>query len=128
MLVVGNQQHQHIDRVLEVLEQTDLSLHSSLPGTISHDHPPESTNPHRPSKDPVDTPGDDERRPDRPTEPPDMAEGTGERGGEWRATERVEAVVSRMSRGHTLGAGGSGGEEHRPQRPDEPPNEARAEA
>ena len=43
------------------------------------DHPDKvamTRNPPRPSEDPVDVTADDERRPDAPTEPPDMPEGT----------------------------------------------------
>ena len=50
-------------------------------------------NPARPSEDPGDTTGDDERHPDEPTEPPDQPKGARVRGGE----ERVEASASESS-------------------------------
>ena len=69
--------------------------------------------------DPADATGDDERRPDTPTEPPDQPEGTTERGGEQRV-EKAESRESRESREHTGSAGdvdddgGGTGEPHEP--------------
>ena len=51
----------------------------TAPKMTSEDHPDEDggpTNPTRPSRDPEDATGDDEHRPDAPTEPPNMPEGT----------------------------------------------------
>jgi hypothetical protein len=81
-----------------------------------------STNPTRPSRDPADATGDDEHRPDAPTEPPDMPEGTRGRGS-W---ERVETGVSRASR-EVEGGPGDDDEEHRSLRSDEPPDEPSTE-
>ena len=54
--------------------------------SASRDHQDaETTDPHRPSRDPADATGDDERRPDTPTEPPNMPEGTRRQWGDERA-------------------------------------------
>jgi hypothetical protein len=84
------------------------------------DHPDDrddakSTNHSRPSEDPADATGDDERRPDAPTEPPDMPEGTRGRGS-W---ERVEMGASREVEG---GPADDGDEGRRPGRFDGPPD------
>ena len=85
-----------------------------------HNHPEDAvtTDPPRPSEDPADAMGDDEHRPDAPTEPPDMPEGMRRRG-TW---ERVEKRVSGASRGVQEDLGVDGDEERRPGWPDEPPD------
>ena len=59
-------------------------------GGISKPTAPEM-DPTRPSRDPAGTTGDDERRPDGPTEPPDKPQGAGGRDGD----ARVETEMSR---------------------------------
>ena len=66
--------------------------------------------PARPSEDPGDTTGNDERHPDEPTEPPDKPEGMGWRGSEQRVGE-VELRVSRVSTEGAETAGDNGDEE-----------------
>ena len=99
----------------------------TAPETTSKDHPDEDggpTNPTRLSSDPGDATGDDERRPDTPTDPPDQSEGTRGRGGEERV-ESSELRVSRAPNDVQEGLGENIDEECRPRRPGEPPNEAR---
>ena len=76
------------------------------------------TDPHRPSRDPADAMGDDEHRPDAPTEPPNKPEGTRRRWGD----ERAETGVPELSRGVEESLGVDGNEEGRPGWPDEPPD------
>ena len=80
------------------------------------------TDPTRPSRDPEDATGDDERRPDAPTEPPNMPEGTKGRGSR-DGDARVETEVSRTSRGHAEGTGDSSIKARRPEKPDQLPDE-----
>jgi hypothetical protein len=97
--------------------------------SASRDHPDDdakSTNPCRPSRDPADATGDDERRPDAPTEPPDMPEGTRGRGSRERVETRVTRV-SESSRDVDEDPGEVGGEERRPGVPDEPFDEPNVE-
>ena len=90
-------------------------------------HPAETettTDPARPSEDPADATGDDERRPDEPTEPPDKPEGAGRRDGE-QSVEEVESSEAEVSRESTDGAeatGDDGDDERRPGKPDELPD------
>jgi hypothetical protein len=92
---------------------------TSVP-SAERSHPvAETTDPPRPSEDPADTTGDDERRPDGPTEPPDKPEGARGRRGE----ARVETRRSKASREVEGGAGDDDDEERRPGKPDEPSNE-----
>ena len=101
---------------------------ASAPNAL-HDHPGEDammTDPPRRSEDPADATGDDERRPDAPTEPPNMPEGTRRRG----IREQVETRVS-ASRGGAEGTGDDGVEMRRPEKPNKPNHEvegARVEA
>ena len=79
-----------------------------------HWHPDDASmrNPPKPSEDPGDVTGDDERHPDAPTEPPDLPEGMRR---QWRQ-EQVEMRVSRVlgaSRGSAQGTGDDGIETHR---------------
>jgi hypothetical protein len=79
-------------------DKTSTSASSAL-----RDHPDvEATDSPRPSEDPVDTTGDDGRRPDKPTEPPDVL----------KASREVEG-----------GAGDGDDDEHRPEKRDEPSND-----
>ena len=92
--------------------------------SASRNHPTDmetTTDPARPSEDPADATGDDERPPDAPTEPPDKPDGMGRREGE-QSVEEVEAEVSRASVEGTEAAGDDGDEERRPGKPDEPPD------
>jgi hypothetical protein len=95
----------------------------------SSDHPDKdaaTTNPTRPSIDPADTMGDNEHRPDVPTEPPDQPEGTREQ----RSEPRVETREVRSLRVSTEGAettGDDGDDERRLAVPDEPPDELYSE-
>ena len=84
--------------------------------SASCDHPAMSTDTPRPSEDTGDATGDDEHRPDAPTEPPDTPKGTRGRGGELKAETRT----SGMSRGAEEDAGSDGDEERRARKPDEP--------
>jgi hypothetical protein len=68
----------------------------------------ETPDPTRPSRDPADATGDDERRPEVPTEPPDQPKGTRARGSE----QRVEEVESRALRGVEKGAEAIGGDDN----------------
>ena len=77
------------------------------------------TNPTRPSRDPEDTTGDDERRPDAPTELPNIPEGTGGRDGE----ARVKTAVSEASTESAGGTGKNRDESCRPMKPDVPHDE-----
>ena len=73
-------------------------------------HPAETettTDPARPSEDPADATGDDERRPDEPTEPPDKPEGAGRQDGE-QSIEEVESSEAEVSRESTDGAEATG--------------------
>lgn len=87
-------------------------------GGISKPTAPE-TDPTRPSRDPEDATGNDERRPDAPTEPPDMPGGTRGRG----SREGVETEVSRGPNRAAEATGGNGDETRRPEKPDGSPNE-----
>ncbi|KAF8551499.1 hypothetical protein OG21DRAFT_1486934 [Imleria badia] len=61
-------------------DQGQKSTTTANAQSASCDHPHEdamTTNPARPLEDPADATGDDEHRPDAPTEPPDMPEGMG---------------------------------------------------
>ena len=74
--------------------------------------------------------GDDEHRPDAPTEPPNIPEGTRRRGSRERVKTRVSRV-SEVPRGSTEGTGDDGVETHRPAKPGDPDDEvegARVEA
>ena len=98
--------------------------------SASCDHPTETettTDLGRPSEDPADATGDDERRPDEPTEPPDKPEGMGWRGSEQRVGE-VELRVSRASTEGAEAAGDDGDEERRPVKPNEPPDRPQVES
>ena len=78
--------------------------------STSRDHPPDTettTDPSRPSEDPADSTGDDERHPDEPTEPPDKPEGAGRRDGE-RSVEEVESRKAEVSRESREGVKGTG--------------------
>ena len=77
-------------------DQGQLTKTSASAQSASRDHPDtETTDLTRPSRDPEDATGDDERCQDAPTEPPDMPEGTRGQG----SRKGVEADVSRRSRG-----------------------------
>jgi hypothetical protein len=73
------------------------------------------TDPTRPSEDPADVMGDDKRRPDAPTEPPDMPEGTRGRGS-W---EQAEMGVFEVARGGERGLGDDSNKDRRPGTSDE---------
>ena len=78
----------HHDQAKATRDQGDQAETSASAPSASRDHPGKDTvtrNPPRPSEDPADATGDDERRPDTPTEPPDKPEGTRRRWGEERA-------------------------------------------
>ena len=90
-------------------------------GGISKPTAPE-TDPTRPSRDPEDATGDDERRPDAPTEPPNMPEGMRGRGSR-DGNARVETEVSRTSRGHAEATGEISDEPRRPTKPNDSPDE-----
>ena len=83
----------------------------------------------RPSEDPADATGDDERRPDEPTEPPDMPEGTGRRDDRQRVDEvgSSEAEVSRELTDGAEATGNDGDDERRPGKPDELPDKPQVE-
>ena len=83
------------------------------------------TDPPQPSKDPGDVMGDDEHRPDAPTEPPDKPLDEEVEGArvECLEVERAETGVSEVSgvlRGSAEGTGDDGVKTHRPADPDEP--------
>ena len=70
---------------------------ASMEAAAICDHPDaEITDLTRPSRNPEDATGDNKRRQDAPTEPPDMPEGTRGQGSQ----KGIEADVSRRSRGH----------------------------
>ena len=91
---------------------------ASTPSAL-RDHPGEdamTTDPPRPSEDPADATGDDECRPDAPTEPPDMPEGMRRRGiQEW-----VETRVSGVLRVGAEGTGDDGIKTRWPEKPNKP--------
>lgn len=78
--------------------------------------------PTEPSEDPADMPGNDERGADMPSGPPDMPEGTGERGGNQRVEEVTEAVKSGESGEGERATDEAGNAERRPEKPLEPPD------
>ena len=89
------------DEVKATRDQDQESTTSTSAQSTLHDHPDKDTgmrNPTRPSEDPGDAMGDDEHRPDAPTEPPNKpldeeVEGTRVEGSE------VEMAVVEASRG-----------------------------
>ena len=95
--------------------------------SASCDHPTETettTDLGRPSEDPAEATGDDERHPDEPTEPPDKPEGAGRRDGE-QSVEEVESSEVEVLRASTEGVeavGDDGDEERRPGKPEKPPD------
>ena len=96
--------------------------------SVSRDHPTDTettTDPARLSENPVDMTGNDERRPDAPTEPPDKPEGTGGRGGELRVeeVESRELEAPRASRG-CAGGTDDDGETRQPGKLTRPPDSA----
>ena len=106
------------------------STTSASARSASRGHPTDTettTDASRPSEDPADATGDDERRPDEPTEPPDKPEGMRWRGSEQRVGE-VELRVSRASTEGVEAAGDDGDEERRPGKPDEPPDRPQVES
>jgi hypothetical protein len=106
------------DKDCRAHERVDDKTGASAPSAL-RDHPDEDAetrNPPRPLEDPGDMTGDDERRPDGPTEPPDQPEGTRGRGGE----ARVETAVLKASRDVEEGPSEDGDEDRRPGVPDEP--------
>ncbi|KAF8546130.1 hypothetical protein OG21DRAFT_1528030 [Imleria badia] len=85
-------------------DQGDRLTTSASAPNVLHDHPDqvaETTDLARPSASPADATGDDEHRPDAPTELPDQPEGTRERSGEQRVekAELRELRELRESRG-----------------------------
>ena len=102
-------------------DQGDQAKTSASAPSAPHDHPGHTmtTDPPRPSEDPVDTTGDYERRPDAPTEPPDMPEGTKRRG----SREQVEPRVSGVLRGSAQGTGDDGAKTRPPVKPGDPDDE-----
>ena len=97
----------HHDQAKATRDQGHQSATSTSTPSASHDHPGEDAvtrNTPRPSEDPADATGDDEQRPDAPTEPPDMPEGMRRRGSQ----ERVETRVSGASRGSAWGTDDDG--------------------
>ena len=109
--------------------QTPVTTSASA-RSASRDHPSDmetTTDPSRPSEDPADATGDDERRPEEPTEPPDKPEGMGWRGSKQRVGE-VELRVSRVSTEGAETAGDNGDEELRPGKPEEPPDRPQVES
>ena len=104
--------------------------HPSLPAralSAPRGHPgkdAERTAPPRSSEDPADVTGDDEHRPDAPTEPPNKPKGTRGR----RSQERVETRALRALREVEEDLGKDSDEQRRPQRPDKPPGEPRVES
>ena len=118
--------HERIDdersRVETSEDETVTTTISASAPSASCDHPDEdavTTDPARPSRDPEDATGNDERRPDAPTEPPDMPGGTRGRG----SREGVETEVSRGPNRAAEATGGNGDETRRPEKPDGSPNE-----
>jgi hypothetical protein len=106
----------HHDQAKATTDQGHQSTTSaSAPPSVSRDLPDEdakTTDLPRPSRDPADATGDDERRPDAPTEPPDKPEGRKGRRGETR-------VKTGVSEG-TGDEGDDGVETRRPEMPGEP--------
>ena len=118
--------HEHIDdkrnRVETSEDETITTTISASAPSASCDHPDKDAmtmDPTRPSRDPAGATGNDERRPDKLTEPPDKPEGTGGRDGEVK----VETGVPRASRVHADGTGDDSAEMRRPEKPDDSPNE-----
>ena len=66
------------DEVKATRDQDQESMTSASARSAPRDHLDNAItrNPTRPSEDPGDATGDNEHRPDAPTEPPDMPEGT----------------------------------------------------
>ncbi|KAF8547286.1 hypothetical protein OG21DRAFT_1490356 [Imleria badia] len=97
----------HPNKAKATTDQGDQSATSAKAQSASRDHQDRdavSTNLARTSIGPADATGDDERRPDAPTEPPDQPEGTKEQGGELRV-EAAESESRESSRWCTEGAG-----------------------
>jgi hypothetical protein len=105
----------HHDQAKATTDQGHQSTTSASAPSVSHDLPDEDTKTTdlpRPSRDPADATGDDEHRPDAPTEPPDKPKGRKGRRGETR-------VKTGVSEG-TGDEGDDGVETRRPEKPGEP--------
>ena len=94
--------------------------------SVSRDHPGHgmTRNPPRPSEDPADAMGNNEHRPDAPTEPPDKPKGMRRRWGEERAEMGV-SEMSGVSRGSAWGTGDDGVETRRVMKPSKAQVESR---
>ena len=114
------------DQVKATQDQDQESATSASAQSASHDHPgtdATTTDPARPSEDLADTMGDDEHRPDAPTEPPNKpldeeVEGTRVEGSE------VKTAMAEVLRGVQESPDEDGSDEDRPGMADEPPDEA----
>jgi hypothetical protein len=114
----------HTDQAEATRDQGRPTKTNASALSASRDHQDAvTTNPPRPSEDPADATGDDERRPDAPTEPPNKPEGMRGQG----SRERAETGVFEAARGGERGPGEDGDEECRPGRPDEPPDKPEVE-
>ena len=83
--------------------------------------------PPQPSEDPGDATGDDERRPDAPTEPPDKPLDEEVEGARVEGSE-VETAMAEASRVVQESPDEDGSDERRPGMADEPPDEAQVES
>ena len=123
----------HHDQAKATRDQGLQPATSASAPSASCDHPGEdavTTDPPRPSEDPVDVTGDNERRPDTPTEPPDLPEGTRRQWGEERAETGVSEVLGAL-RGSAKCTADNGIKTHQPAKPGDPDDEvegARVEA
>ena len=112
------------DEVKATRDQDQESTTSASAGSAPRNHPDKDTgtkNPTRPSEDLGDATGDDERRPDAPTEPPDKPLDEEVEGARVEGSE-VETGVPESSRDVEESPHMDGDEERRPGWPDEPPD------
>ncbi|KAG8221649.1 hypothetical protein J3R82DRAFT_1929 [Butyriboletus roseoflavus] len=90
--------------------------------STSHDHhQPDKSDESRPSENPPDTTGDDERHPDESTEPPDKPEGARWRSGEPRAGTVESKMPGELRCAEAMGE--ISDETRQPSKPTEPPDE-----
>ena len=117
------------DEVKATQDQDQESTTSASARSAPRDHPDDAStrNPTRPSEDPGDVTGDDEHRPDAPTEPPNKPLDKEVEGARVEGLE-VETAVAEESRGVEEDPREDGSDERRPGMADEPPDEAQVES